>query len=583
MRPGIADRSNGSAGGAAGRALAVALLFFLLLAVVTPAGAADGARWFFEASFRDRGDLLRLSAAGLDVAGINWRTMQVGVIAGPGELDALDRLGFAYRLLAAREPEAAVPADLANYTDPAELEAFLDQVEAQHPTLARKVLLADGLPEGHTVWALKITRDVGEEHDRPAFILDAQHHAREVMTVEIARDMIDYLTSRYDTDPKVKEWVDNIVIWVVPCVNPDGAAYVFSTDEWWRKNRSHACSPSSSWWGVDLNRNYPWGWNLCPGGSSGSCYDEDYRGPSAASEMETQGMTSLMNGARAPSALTYHSYGELLLYPLGCGGSNERGALNDLAQTLSAVLQNDDGQTGQYTVGPSYELYPTDGTSDDTEYGRYGTTTFAIEVNNYGLFQPDYATWRDITVQRQRTAWQFFLDRTLDTPSIQGHVTDAETGLPLPAEVDLQEVVFTHGEEPRRAADNGRYFRLARAGRFYHATFSYPGYHPRTFEVSMGQGAVRLDIALSTHPYLISRITPRFNPYRLIVRGAGFHDGCQVKIDGVAAPSTAFLGANRLVARGGKALRALLPKGVPVAVTVEDGTGGVSGPFSYIR
>jgi murein tripeptide amidase MpaA len=38
--------------------------------------------------------------------------------------------------------------------------------------------------------------------------------------------MIDYLTSRYATDAQVRRWVDNINIYVVPSVNPDGGMYV---------------------------------------------------------------------------------------------------------------------------------------------------------------------------------------------------------------------------------------------------------------------------------------------------------------------------------------------------------------------
>ena len=73
---------------------------------------------------------------------------------------------------------------------------------------------------------LHLTKDVGLANDRPSFLLDAQHHAREVMTPEIARDMIDYLTSRYATDLQVQRWLDNINIYVVGSVNPDGAMYV---------------------------------------------------------------------------------------------------------------------------------------------------------------------------------------------------------------------------------------------------------------------------------------------------------------------------------------------------------------------
>ena len=111
--------------------------------------------------------------------------------------------------------------------------------------------------------AAQITADVGHDHDRPVFLLDAQHHAREVMTPEIAKDAIGYLASGYGTDPRVTAWLDAIEIWVVASVNPDGAMYVFDHDRNWRKNRHPGCA-------VDLNRNYGWNWNACEGSSGAS-------------------------------------------------------------------------------------------------------------------------------------------------------------------------------------------------------------------------------------------------------------------------------------------------------------------------
>ena len=44
---------------------------------------------------------------------------------------------------------------------------------------------------------------------------------------------------------------------------------------------------NNSQMGVDLNRNFNFLWNCCSGSSSTSCA-EDYHGPSASSETETQ-------------------------------------------------------------------------------------------------------------------------------------------------------------------------------------------------------------------------------------------------------------------------------------------------------
>ena len=48
----------------------------------------------------------------------------------------------------------------------------------------------------------------------------------------------------------------------------------------------------------------------------------------------------------------------------------------------------------------------------DALYALYGAYAYVIEVNSSSEgFQPDYATWRNVTVQRQRTAWSYFLVR----------------------------------------------------------------------------------------------------------------------------------------------------------------------------
>ena len=56
---------------------------------------------------------------------------------------------------------------------------------------------------------------------------------------------------------------------------------------------------------------------------------------------------------------------------------------------------------------------------------------------------------------------------------------------------------------------------------------------------------------------------------------------CTVKIDGTAAPKTSFKSDDRLVAKGGSSLKAMVPKGHRVTITVEDEAGGSSNGFEF--
>ncbi|MBZ5640119.1 MAG: hypothetical protein LAO51_15340 [Acidobacteriia bacterium] len=517
------------------------------LAGLRPAFGANGeTRFFVEVRLGRPEGVADLASAGFDVAGVNRKEMTAGVVATAEELERLSASGWRFDVRESEGSWTALSA-LQDYTDPEELSLFMEQIQAGYPGLAKKVVLKAALFEGQVLYAMKITKDVAQENERPSFILDAQHHAREVMTTEIARDLIDYLTSRYATDASVRRLVDNVNIWVVGSVNPDGAAYVYQGWTMWRKNRHPSCA-------VDLNRNYPFNWGSC-NGSSSACADETTRGDAPGSEPETQGMIQLTNDVRPFFTLSYHSYGEYLMYSYGCGDPDEKVAMDEVAQGLNAILENDDGQTGQWLTGPLWStIYVVDGTSLDTQYGTYGAYAYEIEVNTW--FQPNYNKWRDVTVLRQRVAWCYFLDRTLDGPQVRGKVTDASTGLPVAAEIDVQEVAFTHGEAPRKADAKGLYYRLARSGQTYHLAYSQPGYCPETRSVAVGTGPATVNIALlpSASPANVvaagngaNRIDVSWNEapwaveyhvYRTLVR-RGPYD----LVGTVAAPSTSFVDA----------------------------------------
>ena len=472
------------------RVVLLAVVLCLLAAGTAARGAEDPAlRYFVEVSVSSPEAARQLANSGFDVAGINRNSLSVGLVVTADELKKVEALGWPVTIRSTNKDAHAVDA-LADYTDPQELSAFMDQVVVAYPTLASKAILQGTLFEGQKQYVLHITKNVAVDNDRPSFVFDAQHHAREVMTPEIARDFIDYVTSQYATDPQVQRWVDNINIYIVGSVNPDGSMYVFTTDTSWRKNRHPGC-------GVDNNRNYPTSWGAC-NGSSASCADETFRGGAAASEPETQGLMQLTSSVRPFFALSYHSYGEYLMYSYGCNDPDERSALDEVAQGLNSILPNDAGVTGQYATGPIWStIYLADGGSIDTQYNQYGAYAYVIEVNsNAEGFQPDYATWRNVTVQRQRTAWKYFLDKTLDGAQIRGTVTDAGTGLPLAANLSLQEITFTHGEAQRHADAKGHYHLLVHTNGTYHVNYSYPGYCSTTLTVPVGTGPQTSDVVL---------------------------------------------------------------------------------------
>lgn len=462
-------------------------LFVLVFLILSFGTFGEQGKMFVEVRAKDFESIQKIVSLNLDIAGINRNENLVGIIASEDEINLLKKEGFdvLIRETSSRPEDSSL--DL--YYTPDEVKEKIYQIASAHPEIVKVEKVTNGLWEGNDIYMVKITKDVDQPNNRPSFIFDAQHHAREVMTSQIAMDMIEYLAENYGTDAEVTNWVDNINIIVIPMVNPDGVKYVFTTNRWWRKNRNPECA-------VDLNRNYDFNWNSCYG-SSGYCQDETYRGTAPESEPETQAMDKIMAENPAIYALTYHSYGEYILYPLGCFDASDNQTFWELGSELNSILENDNGFTGMYATGPSWStIYTTDGTSDDNHYGKYGTFSFCIEVNSSG-FQPDYNQYRDITVERHRTAWKFFLNKTLDSARIEGFVRDAATGEPVEAQVEVAEVPLTKGEYPRKATASGFYFRPLPKNNTYTVTFYAPGYCSETRSVTIGESKVVLDVDLT--------------------------------------------------------------------------------------
>lgn len=342
-----------------------------------------------------------------DVTGVNYKTMEIEALLSESELAQIKaqktQIKFSFPQNLAMAPDQ-------DYKNPQEIEDFLRDVHAQYPDITELKSIGKSL-EGRDIWAIKISDNVRVDEIEPAILVNGMHHAREVMTPEITTDMVSYLTSNYGKLAEVTKWVNDTEIWVIPMFNVDGNNKMWDGNSMWRKNTRNGH-------GVDLNRNYPYGWNSC-NGSSASTGAQDYRGTSPASEPETQAMMNMVAEIKPVFDISYHSYSEIVIYPYGC--KPNRTPTEEAVEIIGAEI----GKKIDYKPGTAWELlYNADGGDIDWMYTAHQVIPYVIEVNStWDGFHPNYKKMREKTVLRNRPGWQHLFTR-LEGPSLQGRVAN---------------------------------------------------------------------------------------------------------------------------------------------------------------
>jgi carboxypeptidase T len=432
--------------------------------------------------------LSRLSNDGFDIAGIDLTNQTVDIVVNAAGYITLKSLNLG-DIVRTQEIDPSKGPD-SRYTDYNELMSILESYQARFPDLVKLESIGKS-HEGREIWAVKISDNVADQENEPAIFFNAMHHAREVMTTEVALDMIEQLTGNYGEDESVTGWVDQNEIWIIPMVNPDGNNKVWTSNSMWRKN-------TRGGYGVDINRNYPYAWGSC-GGSSGSTYSDTYRGPSAGSEPETQAVMELVSRINPVISVSYHSYSEIVIYPYGCDGerADEREVVEGLGQQLAKTLVKDSGK-GTYGAGTAWELlYAVDGGDIDWYHHAHKVLPYVIEVNSSSQgFQPPYS-WRQSTVERMRPGWALMLNR-LGQSGVRGVVTlngeRARTGsvtvAPLAIEKQMKNESLTY---PLKA--DGSYHIILKPG-MYRVRYQ-DGTRFVDRDITVGGDRVDLDLELS--------------------------------------------------------------------------------------
>jgi hypothetical protein len=289
-----------------------------------------------------------------------------------------------------------------------EMEQILFNFSNNYPEITK--LSSQGKSyEDRNIWCLEISDNPGIDENEPGVFFIGLHHAREWPTLEICLYIIEKLTSEYASDPEITNIVDNRRIWIVPCVNPDG--YFYSHDQGidWRKNRHYFDEYETI--GVDLNRNYAGSSNGDGFGSWGSIGDgytshdpvsELYCGPMPFSELETQAIRNIFLENDICALISWHTYGELVMWPWGYSideKTPDQILLQQIGEGIASRITGQDGE--EYLPIQAAELYPTTGDTTDWAYGYshyvLGRSTFAYTIEACNSYHPPASELGQIT------------------------------------------------------------------------------------------------------------------------------------------------------------------------------------------
>ncbi len=255
-----------------------------------------------------------------------------------------------------------------SWDEPGGIRDEMRSVASKNPQLAKLVTLGTTY-QGREILAIKLTQGARDVPDgsRPAVLYSATQHAREWISTEVNRRLMQWYIERWRAnDKEIKRLLKDTELWFVLVANPDGYQYTFDVERLWRKNLrdNNNDGQITVGDGVDPNRNYPNHFKYDEEGSSSIASSETYRGPGPVSEPETQALKGLLDRIGFAFQVNYHSNGQWLLYAEGwqigtptaddpiyfaLSGNLDRPAIRDFHPGLSSdVLYVTNGETTDY-------------------------------------------------------------------------------------------------------------------------------------------------------------------------------------------------------------------------------------------
>ncbi len=441
------------------------------------AGPRVGKIVVLELTAPDRASAERLAQLGYDIESLG-RTVRL--YADSQEQQQLAALEWP---MSEQEP-VAVAKDLGTYNGYAEMTAMLDGYATNYPALCRKMTIGQSVL-GRELWAMKITSNPDQAQDKPKFKYISTIHGNEPVGTEMCLYFMDLLLKGYGSnDPRIVNLLNNVEIWILPLVNPDGR----ESNPPQRYNAN----------GYDLNRSFPEG--------SGTDMGNALYGPAMSTAGLQPEVRAMMNFTAAHTfcmGANFHSGSLIVNYPYdndGLGSVFSPSPDELLFQVMSRAYSSNNAPmwanndyTQHFTNGivNGADWYAVAGGLQDWSYRFEGIMDTTIELANNAFYPDPPANQLPTYWSQNKESMLAYMEWCLR--GVRGVLTDAETGLPVRGAMRVEghhHLVFSD-------ATIGDYHRQLLPGT-YNLWFYAPGYIAQriTNVVVTSSAATRVNVVL---------------------------------------------------------------------------------------
>ena len=288
-----------------------------------------------------------------------------------------------YQVVPKAEPDDFPPED-SNYHNYAEMVADIQAFAAAHPALVHVFSLGTWY-EGRDLIGVRISNDATDNLSEPGAFYVGQHHAREHLTVEVALSVMHMFLEKPQLEDGPRQHAADLHR---PEPEP-GRRRVRHRD----RHRTNSGARTGS---RTRRRSAPT-----------TTATTATAGAAAAGRAATAAARPIAARARfrrprtrawpiswsltrtSTTGISYHSYGDLILYPYGYTYEDEPADMDHIDHQTFVAMGAEMERTAGYHAQQSSDLYITDGDWNDYMYGASRRYPITIELSGGTFYPPD--------------------------------------------------------------------------------------------------------------------------------------------------------------------------------------------------